>query len=248
MDPLDPEYSYKFLTDGAPLKLEKLLDIEVKPGAFKTASLIGTITVGVVAGAAAAYYWLNRPEDEESDDEGGSGGSINDEDAIITTTTTTTTTTSYFPPPPPIINGGPPIQRSIHTPLPPRLHSHACPSKLLKDNGEPLPIEEQNRLLLNENRTLRRDVDNLNTFVTEKMASIEKKLESYDKTIRDLESELDKERFCFICQENEKQVCWTGCGHRLCGRCAIVIKSSGGQPVCPMCRKPVDTFVRCYNS
>ncbi|GAM21613.1 hypothetical protein SAMD00019534_047880 [Acytostelium subglobosum LB1] len=256
MDPLDPEYSFKFLTGGAPIKIEKVLDIEVKADSLKTTAIVAAVATTVLAGAAAAYYWFQKMEDESEQQHENveDGAEIEDddeeeEDTIITTMTTTTTTTSYLAPAQPISTSTT-SNTSTRLPLQPPKPT-AMPTKLTDDNGLPLPLEEQNKLLLSENKSLKKDMENMNNWVNDQMSGFEDRLSRLEinnyKRVRDLESDLDKERFCGICQEHEKQVCWTTCGHRLCARCAVVIKSSLS-PICPHCRHPVDNFVRCYNT
>eukprot|EP01133_Synstelium_polycarpum_P003666 gene3666-4220_t len=162
MDPLDPEYSFKFLTGGAPLRLEKVLDIEVKADSLKTTALVGAITASVVAGAAAAYYWFKKQDEDEEVEED------EENDTIITTTTTTTTT--YLSPPLPIPTTSTTTTTCTPTtttkaPLQPPKMTVLPPIKMTKDNGEPLSAEEQNRILANENKVLKKDLETLNNWV-----------------------------------------------------------------------------------
>ncbi|EFA84625.1 RING/leucine zipper protein [Heterostelium album PN500] len=256
MDPLDPEYSFKFLTGGAPIKIEKVLDIEVKPDSLKTTAIVTAMAATVVAGAAAAYYWFKKPDGDDDDPDIDIEDDEESGDTIITTMTTTTTTTSYLTPQQQHQSIGASSSSSSVTtrlPLQPPKPSSATtnPLRLTDDTGTPLPLDEQNKLIMTENKLLKKDLDNLNNWVNDQMMNFEDRLHRLEanniKRVRDLESDLDKERYCGICQEHEKQVCWSSCGHRLCARCAIVIKSTLN-PICPHCRTQVDSFVKCYNT
>ncbi|KAF2073021.1 hypothetical protein CYY_005667 [Polysphondylium violaceum] len=243
MDPLDPEYSYKFLTSGPPIKVEKVLNYDIKES-FKSPYVWGPIVAGVLAGA---YYWLNSNEEDQQDDDDDNGNqeaegsnllfdAHHHDNRLMTTTTTTTTTTTF--------HDQQPNNRTtlIH---PPQFVSSVPPPCKLKDrNGTPLPLEEQNQILQRENEQLRTQNNNLVNWFNDQMGNINDRLQSLeksDKRIKFLEFELERERLCNICEENEKQVSWGSCGHRLCSRCAVVILQTN-KPKCSMCRTHVSNY------
>jgi len=245
MDPLDPEYSYKFLTAGPPIKVEKVLNYDIKES-LKSPYVWGPLVAGVLAGA---YYWLNSGDDNEHDDVDGENESdLFADNSLMTSTTTTTTTTTTFV-------GGDHSSRSHnnnsnsnsaihhHHHQPPYVSPYP-PSKLTDRNGNPLPLEEQNQILVRENEQLRDQNNNLVNWFNDQMGNINDRLQSLeksDKRIRFLEGELERERLCNICEENEKQVSWGSCGHRLCSRCAVVILQTN-KPKCSMCRTQVSSY------
>ncbi|KAK5575409.1 hypothetical protein RB653_006542 [Dictyostelium firmibasis] len=256
MDPLEDNF-LKYFTKGAPIKVENVLNIDLKEH-LKSPYLWTTI----VAGLGLAYYFLT------SDDEIGIGAAdvfensngvenfsqynyinhdvvpppqpqqnnhhhhhnhnnhnhLHNHIQQTTTTTTTTTTTSS----------------SSYSPItlpPPSNVQHV---KLKNKNGEPLPLEEQNLLLLKENSSLRGENRDLRVWVSNQINNINDRMEK-------MQGDLEREKFCHICEENEKQVCWRECGHRLCARCATLIKKSS-HPQCSICRKIVTDFYLAWNT
>ncbi|KAN0033587.1 hypothetical protein ACTFIV_000048 [Dictyostelium citrinum] len=266
MDPLDEDFAFKYFTKGAPIKVETVLNFDLKEH-LKSPYLWTTI----VAGLGLAYYFLTSDDDigigpadafENNNAENGVDNLnqynyINNDVILpppqqhqqhnhhnnhhnnnqnhhnhnhhnhvqqqtITTTTTTTTTSSSFLP---------------ITPPPPSNVQHV---KLKNKNGEPLPLEEQNLLLLKENSNLRGENRDLRVWVSNQINNINDRMEK-------LQGDLEREKFCHICEENEKQVCWRECGHRLCARCATLIKKTS-HPQCSICRKIVTDFYLAWNT
>eukprot|EP01132_Coremiostelium_polycephalum_P009686 gene9686-11887_t len=249
MDPLDPEFIYKSLTKGAPIEVEKVLNVDLKE-TLKSPYVWGSFAVGLLAPSSSNYHHHQN---------NGGGGEI-----IQRTTTTTTTTTIEQPiiPSPPLSTYYPPSSSSSSSttttttssnnsnrlPLePPQQLSSPTPKPLVNKSGEPLPIDEQNRILQKDNKTLRKDLENMNHWVQNQMKSFDDRLHRLEKHNRDLEVELEREKLCHICEENEKQVCWTKCGHRLCARCAVVIKNHL-EPRCSICRRKVQDYIECWNT
>ncbi|KYQ91008.1 RING/leucine zipper protein [Tieghemostelium lacteum] len=238
MDPLDEEI-YKIITKGAPIQVEKVLNYDLNlKDALKSPYLIGA---ALIAGASCVYYWLKTNNDNQNNNNNNINSNnsnltntVNDHDGLVinrtTTTTTTTTTTVSSSAGNNLVNG-----YNVHHPLsnyPPVLYS----------NGETLSIDDQNRLL-KENVDLRTDIEKdyiLNSEMKDKIIYLEKHN-------RELKNELERERLCNICFENDKSVCWTSCGHRLCRRCAVVTKKSV-RPECPFCQTPVDEYYTSYNT
>ncbi|KAN0030158.1 hypothetical protein ACTA71_009919 [Dictyostelium dimigraforme] len=260
MDPLD-EVALKYFTKGAPIKVEGVLNVDLKE--YLKSPYFWT---SIVAGLGLAYYFFTsnddsgtgpagtlennnvqnviennqynyinhdvippQPQQHNNNNNNNNNNNINNHShhnhvQQITTTTTTTTTTSS--------SSSLPI-----TPPPPPNVQHI---KLKSENGEPLPLEEQNLLLLRENSNLRGENRDLRVWVSNQINNINDRMEK-------LQSELEREKLCHICEENEKQVCWRECGHRLCARCATLIKTTS-HPKCSICRRNVSDFYLAWNT